>query len=847
MGRSALKPGLEPPENHIIERPRLMRLLEQAQSRVIMLVAPAGYGKTILARQWVERKAHAWYNATPASADVAALVLGLADVLADSRRVNLKLLRDRLKATREPETDVTRLVDLFASLFSESARNTWIVFDDYQALASSRAAEEFVRLMIERTHARVLLTTRSRPRWAGAREILYGEVYELGQTPLAMNEEEAQTLLSNVGEGPARGLAALSQGWPAVLGLAAHSQRSSLPATDLPTALYEFFADELYSRAQPSVRRALVKFSLLPTTDREITREILGDEADWIISESVQLGFAVHSELGDIRLHPLVREFLRRRSTSLEQPSAAEVNRIVDALTKRKKWDDAFSVVEAVGTGASLVSLIRVALRQLLDEGRLSTLDRWLNASRERGVISPVLDLAKAEVAFRRNQDREAEALALQAGRSLRLNDPLRGRSFYIAGQAARQGERVQESLKNFQLAERFAVTQNELREALWGQFIAHCGESEEPAAQVLRKLEELEPSEPSDLIRMATAYEVMDVRSGIGLRRPLEAMAAAHPLTKQVDDPVVVTAFLNGYSRCLSMASDYRAALAVANEHIEAGIKYRLEFVLSPGYTARALAALGRGDFTRATRLLARSRSFAREQHDTHNQFEIAAVQMRVLIAQREFEDALEVEPPEGFNRISSGMRGEWLACRALALAGAGGCAEAESLADQALSTTASLETAGVAGAAKAILRAKEDNFLSPEAEEWLKKIIEWRYLDALLLATRAYPPLVASLHQSEMASELLEMLRRADSTVVPAGPEDKERSESDDVLSLLSKRELEVCELLSRGMTNREIAHALFISETTVKVHVRHIFKKLGVRSRTEVALVGATLQLQ
>jgi len=96
-------------------------------------------------------------------------------------------------------------------------------------------------------------------------------------------------------------------------------------------------------------------------------------------------------------------------------------------------------------------------------------------------------------------------------------------------------------------------------------------------------------------------------------------------------------------------------------------------------------------------------------------------------------------------------------------------------------------------------------------------------------------------------MASELLEMLRRADSTVVPAGPEDKERSESDDVLSLLSKRELEVCELLSRGMTNREIAHALFISETTVKVHVRHIFKKLGVRSRTEVALVGATLQLQ
>jgi DNA-binding CsgD family transcriptional regulator len=219
----------------------------------------------------------------------------------------------------------------------------------------------------------------------------------------------------------------------------------------------------------------------------------------------------------------------------------------------------------------------------------------------------------------------------------------------------------------------------------------------------------------------------------------------------------------------------------------------------------------------------------------------------MRVLIAQREFEGALEIEPPDGFERISSGMRGEWLACRALALAGAGAHGEAESLADQALSTTASLETAGVAGAAKAILRARVSKLLAPEAEEWLAKIIEWRYLDALLLATRAYPSLLASLHQSEMASELLDVLRRADSTVVPAVPDDKDGPESDDVLSLLSKRELEVCELLGRGMTNREIAQTLFISETTVKVHVRHIFKKLGVRSRTEVALVGATLQLQ
>ena len=52
----------------IIERPRLTRLLDESQGRIKMLVAPAGYGKTTLARQWLENKQAVWYTATPASA-----------------------------------------------------------------------------------------------------------------------------------------------------------------------------------------------------------------------------------------------------------------------------------------------------------------------------------------------------------------------------------------------------------------------------------------------------------------------------------------------------------------------------------------------------------------------------------------------------------------------------------------------------------------------------------------------------------------------------------------------------------------------------------------------------------
>ena len=39
--------------DHIIKRPRLTRLLDETEARVILLVAPAGYGKTTLAREWL--------------------------------------------------------------------------------------------------------------------------------------------------------------------------------------------------------------------------------------------------------------------------------------------------------------------------------------------------------------------------------------------------------------------------------------------------------------------------------------------------------------------------------------------------------------------------------------------------------------------------------------------------------------------------------------------------------------------------------------------------------------------------------------------------------------------------
>jgi len=55
------------------------------------------------------------------------------------------------------------------------------------------------------------------------------------------------------------------------------------------------------------------------------------------------------------------------------------------------------------------------------------------------------------------------------------------------------------------------------------------------------------------------------------------------------------------------------------------------------------------------------------------------------------------------------------------------------------------------------------------------------------------------------------------------------------------ITRRELEILELIARGMSNREIAQKLYVSENTVKTHSSRVFDKLGARRRTQAVQLG------
>jgi len=66
--------------------------------------------------------------------------------------------------------------------------------------------------------------------------------------------------------------------------------------------------------------------------------------------------------------------------------------------------------------------------------------------------------------------------------------------------------------------------------------------------------------------------------------------------------------------------------------------------------------------------------------------------------------------------------------------------------------------------------------------------------------------------------------------------------RDATKQVLAKLQNREMEILELLGKGMRNRDIAASLYLSEKTVKNHVSAILSKLQVNDRTEAALLAA-----
>lgn len=828
---AAASPALD----HIIERPRLIaRLDEGGGSRVSVLAAPAGYGKTTLARQWSQRQEGpvAWYRTTRASGDVALLAVQLDELLAS---IAPELPREPQKVASiasvnpSPQPLGRAIVRTFAGL----PRDVLLVADEWEA-AGTEEAEELLAMLVDGLDIRFLITTRTRPDWFTPRLEVYGEGLEIGMDELAMTDEEATRVLAAVGAvaGRAR-LMRNADGWPAVLGLAAMSGDIDFTSSRaLSHTLYDFLASELLASARKETQDALMLLAVASVTDVEAARSVLG-AADDAVEEAVARGLLAVTERKSLSLHPLLRELLIRRFHEEGAEARAALLRRSRALFDARRWDEALCVAEAACDASFVTEAIEAVLDDLLAAGRTSSLQRWVAAARAAGAEGGLIDYAESEASLRADELDKALALATQATRS--LDGDLAARAHLVAGRAADLMDRSKVAEEHAECAALLSGTQTTHDEALWLRLLAGFGPETSDLRERLDCFERTaQPGIQAAL--MAAAGGVSLALLDGDLESAMDAARSALALAKEGTDPIVHTGLLNTYSYALIITGRYQESLKHVDALTRVAENCGIEFAVNYAQINRARALIGIRRFGAASRTLS---ALQRRMQDQPGSFFLGSLPIeraRLYSSVGELDRALDVLSPGPVEQLSKASTGEYLGWQAVLHAAAGHAERAQTLAADARLTSRGLEAMALSSLAGALVALRESDRATAAAR--VRSVIDSGIWDPVVIAIRAAPTMGVFIAEKPRWRGWLQRLLSASCDTSLANQLGFQIPRAAKQPAGLTPRESEVHELLAQGLTNEEIAKVLFISLSTTKVHVKHIYAKLGVRSRLEAA---------
>jgi len=817
-----------------IKRPRLTTLLDETRARILLLLAPAGYGKTTLAHEWTaDQDRVAWFSGSPAMLDVAAVSVGIAEALgamADPPREDM-VERVRILAARGHDPRG------LAKAVSSGAPNEerLLVVDDYHHALESPDTESFFEELVSLTEFRLLITSRDRPGWLHARRVIYGEAAIVDMDALAFTDEEARAVL---GEGSSDEIVAEARGWPAVIGLAAMRGGVDVASGLPPDDLYRFFAEDMFASASQRLREAMFLLALAGDIGGESLRALLGRSHRALVEEAVERGFLGGSDR--LSVHPLLRGFLLAKLRELDDDDVRRlVARVVEFLVDAHRWDNCLFALEQFPDDDLILSTLESGLAEILDSGRIPTVTRWLELGERQKLSDPLFLLAEAEVALRQRDDTRAQVLGERAG-SMMKGD--RAALAYLAGaRAAHFRDSPVDATRLGQLALENAETAPVRFAALYSQFSVAVEAQPRDVQDLFSLLKEFDLG-VTHRLRMATAEGLILFEQG-EIDAAITALEAADVMTSKVTDPFARTNQLQFLSYAYVLASRYEDGLTASARFIDEGRESGLEFAVDHGLLRKASSYIGMRRLREAQRVIDELQR--RSQHASYlilDQLVLLRVKMAIATGDLDRASVLLESRFAGGER--SAFRGEVRGYRAIVMAARGDVDGALTILRGTEENFGFAEPDALRRVAQAIVATQQQ--AAVEMAPDIKRLVTTGDADAVVTGLRAYPELVKQTattpelrgHFSDLLarSNDLDIARSAGLTV----PRERRRR------GLLSPRELQVYDLLAQGRANHEIARTLFISESTAKVHVRHILEKLGVHSRTEAARMAASEEI-
>jgi len=834
-----ITPAVSPALAHIIERPRLIALLEEGGgSRVSMFAAPAGYGKTTLARQWGETQDYpvVWYRTNRASGDIALLAVQFDELFAS---LAPELPRDpgKVAAIAAANPSPSPLGRALVRTFGAITQDILVIVDEWEA-AVTPESDELLSMIVDGIPVRFVITTRERPDWFRPRLQVYGEGLEIGVDELRMTDDEAVQVLESAGalSGRAR-VMRTADGWPAVLGLAAMSGEVDFSSDRLLShTLDEFLAQELLAAAKPETQEALTLLAVSSIVDSRRAELLLGEvEARAAVADASVHGLLAVSERTSLFLHPLLRELLVRRFRETAGDTRRALLDKCRRLFDHGLWDEALSVGEISHDAEFISDAIGAALDDLLAAGRTSSLNRWVAAARSANAAGGVIDYAEAELRLRQGVFDRSIALGGVAGNT--LDGDLAARAHLVAARSAHLARHPRARDDHLSFASKVVTEPRTQADLRWLCFAASTEDERPNADELADELLRLDYQSHDHALRVATADLYLGFERG-PLGEHVEVAQGRVGLVETASDPYASTAMLNCLASGLFSLGQYKDAVAVANRETAIAEEFELPFVIPYAEINRACALTALREFAEARRALSVVEKHVRADYNPFLATQHAKQSAALEIARGNLSRAIDHLASSRHPRAPKGSQATHHALRSLVLTALGDFDAARDQADHAIGESRGLETRALLLAATAIRAAIENDPIG--CIEAYEGIVESGFNYVLPLAWRA---------RFEVAVVLLESLRHRDSVLQLLFEANDQAIAKRSGIPVprttsrrlgLSAREQEVCELLADGRTNQEIARMLFISLSTTKVHVKHILEKLGVRSRVEAARV-------
>jgi LuxR family maltose regulon positive regulatory protein len=859
------------PRPGLVPRPRLTQRLNQGVDRKLTLIsAPAGFGKTTLLSEWIptSERCVCWVSLDENDNDPIRFwtyfISSLQMLRAGLGQGALAVLNAQHPQPPPAQAVVTVLINEIAAFPDSFA----LVLDDYHVITTP-AIHNALAFLIDHQppNMHLMITTRADPPLPLARMRARGQLGELRSADLRLTLDETLAFLNQVmgltlSEQEVAAVEARTEGWLAGLQLAALSMQGR---ADIPSYIQSFsgshrfvidyLAEEVLQQQPQSVQDFLLHTCILDRLNGGLCDSLADRDDGQMMLEALEAANLFIVPLDDerrwYRYHSLFSDFLRHRLSQSQSNLAPELHRRAATWFARQghtaeaishalhadEYDQAATWITQVGTSlvyrGEMFNLLRWieripedVVRQrpplcviyawvLMASGQTARAEQLIQAA--EGLIPPgepdsdlkdlMGQMAAVQATIAANQ-RQVERTVEYSQRALEHlhphNQAVRAVitwnlafAYRLMGDRTAAHQAYQEAIALSQAAGNVSITV--LATIGLGNLQAAQGQTHQATAAYQRALQ-LATDQHGQLLPVGTEAH-LGLAQLFTERNDLETagrhLRQASHLSQRMGNLDLQVPCLVLEAKLKQIQGDVDAALTTLGEAEQLVRRHRLERRIVEVASAQIPARVAQGDLAGAAHLA--------QIHD------LPLGQARVLLAQGRPQAALAILEPLRRQQETNGYQADLLkvlVLQALAL-------QADHRVEEAVQVLA-----------EALALAEPGGLMRTFLDEGQPMATLLR----TVLSKRSVAP-------TAFVQQLLAGFQETDESPGPI---------AQPLIEPLSQRELEVLGLIAAGLSNQQIADQTYVAVSTVKWHIRNIYGKLGVKSRTQAIARARELDL-